>query len=101
MTSSRPDSLVPAESAAHGHRAGVATKLRLSDRLTATSGRHDVPGMQALVRLPLDVGLPEQIRGHEDVKAGNAAAARTRAEQLLADLQRPRLNVTPTAGTRA
>jgi indolepyruvate ferredoxin oxidoreductase len=45
--------------------------------------------------------LPEQIRGYEDIKAGNAAAARDRAEGLIADLQRPRLNVLPTTGPRA
>jgi indolepyruvate ferredoxin oxidoreductase len=45
--------------------------------------------------------LPEQIRGYEDIKTGNATAARARAEQLLADLQRPRLNVLPTTGIRA
>jgi indolepyruvate ferredoxin oxidoreductase len=44
--------------------------------------------------------LPEQIRGYEDIKAGNAAAARTRAERLLADLRRPPLSVLPSVGTR-
>jgi indolepyruvate ferredoxin oxidoreductase len=46
-----------------GDNAGVATKLRLADRLTATSGRHYVPGMQALVRLPLDVARRDREAG--------------------------------------
>jgi indolepyruvate ferredoxin oxidoreductase len=45
--------------------------------------------------------LPEQIRGYEDIKAGNASIARTRAQQLLDDLRRPRLSVLPTAGSRS
>ncbi len=40
--------------------------------------------------------LPESIRGYENIKSRNAAAARERAALLLAQLDRPMLKLTPT-----
>ena len=58
---------------------------------------------QALTRLrPLTAetveaiaALPDSIRGYEDIKSKNAAEARKRALLLLAELDRPRLKMTP------
>lgn len=64
-------------------------------------------GLEALRPLTRDTvlalaRLPEQVRGYEDVKTSNAATARARAEELLADLHRPRLSLSPvTATTRS
>ncbi|WP_460682929.1 hypothetical protein [Modestobacter lapidis] len=39
------------------------TELRIPDRLTASSGRHYVPGTEALVRLPLYVAQRDREAG--------------------------------------
>jgi indolepyruvate ferredoxin oxidoreductase len=41
--------------------------------------------------------LPDLIRGYEEIKSGNAAKARARADQLLTSLERPMLRLTPMA----
>jgi indolepyruvate ferredoxin oxidoreductase len=77
-----------------GNSAGVGTKLRLSDRLTAVSGRHYVPGMQALVRLPLDVARRDRaaglrtgvfISGYPGSPLGGYDLALEREQALLAE----------------
>jgi indolepyruvate ferredoxin oxidoreductase len=42
------------------------------------------------------LSLPYSIRGYEGVKSGNALAARSRSDGLLAQLDRPLLDVIPT-----
>ncbi|MGY1662643.1 indolepyruvate ferredoxin oxidoreductase family protein [Geodermatophilus sp. SYSU D00705] len=85
---------MPAESGPTGNSAGIATKLRLADRLTATSGRHYVPGMQALVRLPLDVARRDRaaglrtgvfISGYPGSPLGGYDLALEREAELLAE----------------
>lgn len=41
--------------------------------------------------------LPDMVRGYEDVKSRNAAAARARAVQMLESLDRPMIGISPTA----
>lgn len=81
---------------ASGHRvgntSGVATKGRLTDRLTATSGRHFMPGIQGLVRLPLEVARRDReaglltgvfISGYPGSPLGGYDLALEREQQLL------------------
>jgi indolepyruvate ferredoxin oxidoreductase len=95
-----PVTAAPHEPSAHsesrptGNSVGVDTKLRLSDRLTAASGRHYVPGMQALVRLPLDVARRDRaaglrtgvfISGYPGSPLGGYDLALEREQELLAE----------------
>lgn len=66
-----------------GNSAGVADELRLADRFTAIAGRHYVPGMQARVRLLLDVARRDRAAGLRTYDQTGAAQTWTPALSAL------------------
>jgi hypothetical protein len=76
--------------------------LDLRDRLVADAERHFIPGMHALMRLPLEQARRDHARGirtgtlitgYEDIKSRNAVRARARGGKLLRRLEDPTLPV--------